>query len=672
MKHEFGHIFGAPDYYSYSDTHEAAIATFDMMCNSSSDHNGFTKWLFGWLSNDDIAYVSKATGDTTVSLAPFETSLGDGKKIAVVAPAIDEQTPLLSEYFIVEYDTGTANNKQTFENYSYSPGFRIFHVNAKAGYDDTELYAHLLSSNNSLRLNLIHNVKNEMKDPNGWVFQDMFFREGDSLTPLDYPNTGLTVDNIYNGSFTGISFTDFVTGDNPSFRVSFSDEQVHQPDPTLSLTADSLNADVRMTIDSDKPIVQRSRNSEQYEEPYLIDSAGNKLTLDVMPIENSVFSYKLSYTKNNPPVSPETEYTLVIPEGYFITGYAQDVPEFRETLTTEKFLGLTFLEYYALDNDRCVSNIFAASDNSYGRIELFADSRKAVFTEYNLSGKADYRNTFDMPDVLGEEERPLSCRVFRLNDGNYSLCITTGVTNYFIKIDRYGKALSEIFTLGDDAVDSYIQNVSRIEFEPYKNGICKLMKSSGNKSAVLLTIDFENAPKITPVNYFEAYFPLDSNSYLRRQFIEDDIYLCLYNSSDEVVADILLDDSFMGAYTENGNIKILFKHTERTAGYHSVKSYYFAIYDSSGSLLAKEELSDSAAENLNNYYTNSIVGTDSGYCLSYNEWGSKETKVYVFDSDWIARQGGVLRFADYAPIIYFSAAWSASTIDLTMVSFDSE
>ena len=111
MKHEFGHIFGAPDYYSYSDTHEAAIATFDMMCNSSSDHNGFTKWLFGWLSNDDIAYVSKATGDTTVSLAPFETSLGDGKKIAVVAPAIDEQTPLLSEYFIVEYDTGTANNK---------------------------------------------------------------------------------------------------------------------------------------------------------------------------------------------------------------------------------------------------------------------------------------------------------------------------------------------------------------------------------------------------------------------------------------------------------------------------------------------------------------------------------------------------------------------------------
>ena len=33
MKHEFGHIFGAPDYYSYSDTHEAAIATFDMMAD---------------------------------------------------------------------------------------------------------------------------------------------------------------------------------------------------------------------------------------------------------------------------------------------------------------------------------------------------------------------------------------------------------------------------------------------------------------------------------------------------------------------------------------------------------------------------------------------------------------------------------------------------------------
>ena len=151
MKHEFGHIFGAPDYYSYGDTHEASIATFDMMCNSSSDHNGFTKWLFGWLSNDDISYVSEATGDTTVSLAPFETSLGDGKKIAVVAPAIDEQTPLLSEYFIVEYDTGTANNKQTFENYSYSPGFRIFHVNAKAGYDDTELYTEMTADYKSIK-----------------------------------------------------------------------------------------------------------------------------------------------------------------------------------------------------------------------------------------------------------------------------------------------------------------------------------------------------------------------------------------------------------------------------------------------------------------------------------------------------------------------------------------
>ena len=62
-------------------------------------------------------------------------------------------------------------------------------------------------------------------------------------------------------------------------------------------------------------------------------------------------------------------------------------------------------------------------------------------------------------------------------------------------------------------------------------------------------------------------------------------------------------------------------YTERTAGYHSVKSYYFAIYDSSGSLLAKEVLSDSSAENIKNIYTNSIVGTDSGYYLSYNEWG---------------------------------------------------
>ena len=40
--------------------------------------------------------------------------------------------------------------------------------------------------------------------------------------------------------------------------------------------------------------------------------------------------------------------------------------------------------------------------------------------------------------------------------------------------------------------------------------------------------------------------------------------------------------------------------SEMTADYKSIKSYYFAIYDSSGSFLAKEVLSDSAAENMKN------------------------------------------------------------------------
>ena len=326
MTHEFGHIFGASDYYSYNANHDPAIATFDMMCGNEGDHNGFTKWTYGWFSNDDIAFVSKASGDTAVSLAPLETPLGDGKKIAVVAPAIDEQTPFLGEYFLVEYDSGTANNKEPFDNYNLHPGFRIFHVNANSSYNDEELTVGFDQSNYNVRANLIHNAKNELEDPLSWATQEMFFRDGDSLTPEDYPNTGLTFDTVYNGAFTGISFTDFVTGDNPSFQVSFSEEQIKQPDPKITLTFDSLSADIQMTLTSDKPLNQKKMFEEDYEAPYLIDSQGIKLTLEVQAESNSNYRFTLRYSNTAPPVASETKYTLVIPEGYFRTGYMQSVP----------------------------------------------------------------------------------------------------------------------------------------------------------------------------------------------------------------------------------------------------------------------------------------------------------------------------------------------------------
>lgn len=74
--HEFGHILGAEDYYSHYENHTNMFMSYAMMCDNTGDHDGFTKWSYGWLSDEDIAFVDKETGDTTVLLAPIETLLG--------------------------------------------------------------------------------------------------------------------------------------------------------------------------------------------------------------------------------------------------------------------------------------------------------------------------------------------------------------------------------------------------------------------------------------------------------------------------------------------------------------------------------------------------------------------------------------------------------------------
>ena len=129
--HEFGHIFGAADYYSTADRGTNSIMTFDMMSGNEGDHNGFTKWSYGWFDDSDIAFVDKNSGDTVVELTPIDTALDGGKKIAVVSPAIDREKGFADEYFLVEYDSGAGNNEEVFAMESYEPGFRIFHVIAE-------------------------------------------------------------------------------------------------------------------------------------------------------------------------------------------------------------------------------------------------------------------------------------------------------------------------------------------------------------------------------------------------------------------------------------------------------------------------------------------------------------------------------------------------------------
>lgn len=85
--HETGHVLGLPDYYSAAAqtgsgfTWPTGIIGSDMMMDNVGDHNGFSKWLLGWLDEDDITHVA-------ASVEGIEVTRG-GEVLASVAPGED-------------------------------------------------------------------------------------------------------------------------------------------------------------------------------------------------------------------------------------------------------------------------------------------------------------------------------------------------------------------------------------------------------------------------------------------------------------------------------------------------------------------------------------------------------------------------------------------------------
>lgn len=133
--HETGHGIGLADYYSYDYDGGAPMGGVDMMDNNVGDHNAYSKALLGWIS----PYVP--TGDTTITLRPFETS-GD----AIIVPSRtanwkEKSYSLLDEYMVIQYDTpeglavddGLDAYAGSYPVYYNEPGVRIMHVDSRIG-----------------------------------------------------------------------------------------------------------------------------------------------------------------------------------------------------------------------------------------------------------------------------------------------------------------------------------------------------------------------------------------------------------------------------------------------------------------------------------------------------------------------------------------------------------
>jgi M6 family metalloprotease-like protein len=123
--HEFGHVIGARDYYDTSYTmEEGPMSGCDIMDYMLGDHNPFTKFNYGWLTESRLVTTEDSV---TLTLSSF-TDTGD---TIILANNWDETLGAYQEYFIVAYYKGTGlNDESVGGGYFARDGVVVYHVNA--------------------------------------------------------------------------------------------------------------------------------------------------------------------------------------------------------------------------------------------------------------------------------------------------------------------------------------------------------------------------------------------------------------------------------------------------------------------------------------------------------------------------------------------------------------
>lgn len=123
--HETGHALGLPDYYDYDDTvgPDGGLGSMDIMSGSWGDHNGYSKWMLGWLTPQFV------TGPATSSLS-LPTSATSASGTVVIGAGAGSPN---GEFFVVQNRTRTGNDSNL-----PGDGLLIFHVDSRLGCDGME------------------------------------------------------------------------------------------------------------------------------------------------------------------------------------------------------------------------------------------------------------------------------------------------------------------------------------------------------------------------------------------------------------------------------------------------------------------------------------------------------------------------------------------------------
>ena len=138
--HEFGHVLGADDYYDTAYV-GAPMDGLDIMDSMLGDHNAYTKFNYGWLTNSRLIVAEESV---TVTLEAFS----DNGDTIIIANNWDDALGAYQEYFIVVYYTQSGLNGGDY-GYFLSEGIIVYHVNASLYKEvvETETYYDVYNNN---------------------------------------------------------------------------------------------------------------------------------------------------------------------------------------------------------------------------------------------------------------------------------------------------------------------------------------------------------------------------------------------------------------------------------------------------------------------------------------------------------------------------------------------
>lgn len=151
--HEFGHLMGLDDYYSYDDDDNCSPAgKLDMMDYNIGDHTAYSKYALGWYEPILV------TNEGTYNLDSLAES---GNALLIPASLEKFSYSAFDEYLLIDLYTPTGLNKSdadsqycgttsTYPKMFTKPGFRITHVDSRLAIVNAQKQYYYTYTNNSI------------------------------------------------------------------------------------------------------------------------------------------------------------------------------------------------------------------------------------------------------------------------------------------------------------------------------------------------------------------------------------------------------------------------------------------------------------------------------------------------------------------------------------------